>query len=306
MKKFLKLVLCGFLYACLFSSARSFKKLFKKLTNKKIANNVHSYENTNLFNCINRCEKEGSCKIFNYNPKMKICQLTDPEVDNDYKDAVSSYDWEVYIPVTQITKNDQKKRDTIEVIESKEKLQSAMKMDIYINVTNLSICFWIICLCMLSICLCLIILAKCSIRQTLRGMQFSVFVFILTATVVISLIQFSLEHVQNVWTWILKRMNIITFALFFSNSLAHLYIDDQSKFNDWSINAPTQRIHSTSLMIGFASNGLMFTGFLFDFNVFTKNFTQLQVQMVMKGKSKPTVTWEDVKQRFKNVSTVEF
>ena len=169
MKKFLKLVLCGFLYACLFSSARSFKKLFKKLTNKKIANNVHSYENTNLFNCINRCEKEGSCKIFNYNPKMKICQLTDQEVDNDYKDAVSSYDWEVYIPVTQITKNDQKKRDAIEVIESKEKLQSSMKMDIYINVTNLSICFWIICLCMLSICLCLIILAKCSIRQNVKG-----------------------------------------------------------------------------------------------------------------------------------------
>ena len=110
-----------------------------------------------------------------------------------------------------------------------------------------------------------------------------------------------------------KRMNVnfqtneyYHVCFVFSNSLAHLYIDGQSKFNDWSINAPTQRIHATSLMIGFASNGLMFTGFLFDFNVFTKNFTQLQVQMVMKGKSKPTVTWEDVKQRFKNVWTVEF
>ena len=41
--------------------------------------------------------------------KMKICQLTDQEVDNDYKDAVSSYDWAVYILVMQITKNDQKR-----------------------------------------------------------------------------------------------------------------------------------------------------------------------------------------------------
>lgn len=72
---------------------------------------------------------------------MKICELTDQEVDDDYTDAVASYGWEVYIPVTQKTKNDQKKEDAIEVIEFKKESQSAAKMDLYIIATNLNICF---------------------------------------------------------------------------------------------------------------------------------------------------------------------
>ena len=66
---------------------------------------------------------------------MKIGQLTDQEVDNDYKDAIAGNGWEVYIPVTEITINDQKKEERI------KKFQSAEKINLYIDATNLTVCF---------------------------------------------------------------------------------------------------------------------------------------------------------------------
>ena len=294
MKKYLQLALCSFLYTFQFSYAGSFKKHFKKLPNKKIANNAECYENTNLFTCISRCEKESSCKIFNYNSQMKICQLTDQEVDDDYKDSIASKGWEVYIPVTQMTKNDQRKEDRIEVIEFKKESESAEKMDLYINTTNLSICFWI--------------MPRYGRAFTLvNNKNHTVFgMFFDTDGGGTDYITLILSGTAENYFFLHFEMNEYYHICYvFSNSSANLYIDGQS---NWGFNASTQRIHAMSLMIGFSPNAPRFTGFLFDFNVFTKHLTQPQVQMVMKGKNNITrkVTWEDVKQRFKNVSNIDF
>ena len=283
--------MCGFLYTFQFSYAGSFKKLFKKVANKKIANDVESYENTNLFQCINRCDNEGSCKIFNYNPKMKICQLTDQEVDNDYKDAFISNGWEVYIPATEIRKNDKKKKDTIEVIEFKKELKSAEKMHLHINATNLSVCFWI--------------MPRYGRPFTMLNDKNQWVFTMFFDTDDIGPDYFVLEFFGKVTKYVNLDFQINEYyhiCSVFSNSTVNLYVDGQNNSTKWSFNVPIQRIHAGSLIIG------AFTGFLFDFNVFAKHFTQPQVQMVMKGKSKVTrtATWEDVKQIFKNVSSIKF
>ena len=63
-------------------------KFYKKLAEKKIKSDLEFY-----------CKKKHGCKVFNYNTKLQICQLTDRDTNHNHKDAVPSGGWEVYIPI---------------------------------------------------------------------------------------------------------------------------------------------------------------------------------------------------------------
>ena len=74
-------------------------KFYRKLANKKIASDSEYHQKPNLFQCDNYCKTKHGCKVFNYNMKLQICQLTDRDANQNYNDAVSSDGWEVYIPI---------------------------------------------------------------------------------------------------------------------------------------------------------------------------------------------------------------
>lgn len=74
-------------------------KFYKELTNKKFTSNAEYHAKTNLFQRDNYCKETHGCKVFNYNMKLQICQLTDRDANQNYNDAVSSDGWEVYIPI---------------------------------------------------------------------------------------------------------------------------------------------------------------------------------------------------------------
>ena len=93
MRKNFMLILCLYV-GCLRA------KFYKKLANKKITSDSEYHEKTNLFQCDNYCKKKHGCKVFNYNTKLQICQLTGRDTNQiNYDDAIPSGGWEVYIPI---------------------------------------------------------------------------------------------------------------------------------------------------------------------------------------------------------------
>ena len=96
MKKYLPLILVA-LFGWVV--VESFKQRFRILPNKKFASNSEYYENFNIFKCIHKCRKETDCKIFNYNSKQRICQITDERIDVDHQEATENHGWKVYIPI---------------------------------------------------------------------------------------------------------------------------------------------------------------------------------------------------------------
>ena len=76
-------------------------KFYKKPTNKKITSNSEYHEKTNLFQCDNYCKKKHGCKVFNYNTKLQICQLTGRDTNQNYDDAIPNGGWEIYIPIME-------------------------------------------------------------------------------------------------------------------------------------------------------------------------------------------------------------
>ena len=100
MKKFFGVylvLLCGYV------NAESFNQFFKKLENKKISSDFKYYERSNIFQCFNSCKKTSGCKIFNFNSKEHICQLTDQNVDGKYENAVKVDTWEVYMKIDEVS-----------------------------------------------------------------------------------------------------------------------------------------------------------------------------------------------------------
>ena len=96
MKKYVPLILVA-LFGCV--AVESFKQRFRILPNKKISSNLEYHKNFNIFKCINKCRKESDCKIFNYNSRRRICQLTDQKIDEDHQEVTENCDWKVYIPI---------------------------------------------------------------------------------------------------------------------------------------------------------------------------------------------------------------
>ena len=96
MKKYISLILVALLGWLV---VESFKQRFRILPNKKFTSNLEYYENFNIFKCISKCRKEADCKIFNYNSKQRICQLTNQRIDVDHQEATESHGWKVYIPI---------------------------------------------------------------------------------------------------------------------------------------------------------------------------------------------------------------
>ena len=74
-------------------------KFYKELTNKKFTSNAEYHAKTNLFQRDNYCKETHGCKVFNYNMKLQICQLTNRDTNHNYDDAVLSGGWEAYIQI---------------------------------------------------------------------------------------------------------------------------------------------------------------------------------------------------------------
>ena len=80
----------SFLIVCGIPLYLASRNTYKKLVNKKLMSNESFYEKVNFFICFNKCEKQSNCKIFNYNEKHEICQLSNKEVDESSNDVTQS------------------------------------------------------------------------------------------------------------------------------------------------------------------------------------------------------------------------
>ena len=95
------LVLLMFVFSG-YSHCSAFKNTFKKLWRKKILSSYKNLDDFNLFQCLNYCEKNKNGKIFNYNARHQLCQLSDKSVD-DYLDSLTNSDeWDVYVPTMKL------------------------------------------------------------------------------------------------------------------------------------------------------------------------------------------------------------
>lgn len=65
-------------------------KFYKKLAEKKIPSDSEYHKKTNLFQCDFYCKRKHGCKVFNYNTKLQICQLIDPDNNQNYDEAFPS------------------------------------------------------------------------------------------------------------------------------------------------------------------------------------------------------------------------
>ena len=88
----------------IYVNADSFKAFFRKLGNKKILSDSEYYKKFTIFQCVNTCKKTPGCKIFNYNPKKHLCQLTDQNIDGNCENAVKKDSWEVYMEIDEVSK----------------------------------------------------------------------------------------------------------------------------------------------------------------------------------------------------------
>ena len=88
---------------CVYVHAQTLKQLFKKVGNKKVSSDSVYYEKSNIFQCFNNCKKMHRCKIFNFNSKKQLCQLTDQNIDGSYENAVKADAWEVYIQIDDVS-----------------------------------------------------------------------------------------------------------------------------------------------------------------------------------------------------------
>ena len=88
---------------CVYVHAETLKQLFKKVGNKKVSSDSVYYEKSNIFQCFNNCKKVRGCKIFNFNSKKQLCQLTDQNIDGNYDDAVKADSWEIYIKIDDVS-----------------------------------------------------------------------------------------------------------------------------------------------------------------------------------------------------------
>ena len=87
----------------LYVHAEILKGFFKKVGNKNMPSDSVYYAKSNLFQCFNRCKKVHGCKIFNFNSKKQLCQLTDQNIDRNYENAVKADAWEVYIRTDDVS-----------------------------------------------------------------------------------------------------------------------------------------------------------------------------------------------------------
>ena len=88
---------------CVYVHAQTLKQLLKKVGNNKLSSDSVYYAKSNVFQCFNSCKKVRGCKIFNFNPKKELCQLTDQNIDRSYENAVKADAWEVYIKTDDVS-----------------------------------------------------------------------------------------------------------------------------------------------------------------------------------------------------------
>ena len=90
-----------FLYV--YVHAETLKQLLQKVGNKKIPSDSVHYKQCNVFQCFNNCKKVRGCKIFNFNSKKELCQLTVGNIDGYYENFVQADGWEVYVKIDDVS-----------------------------------------------------------------------------------------------------------------------------------------------------------------------------------------------------------
>ena len=190
-------------------------------------------------------------------------------------------------------------KETPEVIDFKSNLKSTIKMNFNFTMTDFIVCFWF----------------QYYSNQTrtdhtlVRLVTDTGFLYIYLATNTYLTVQMgnAEEHKLN--------------HSFETNTFYHVCYVHSSNFARWYHDGePTEfssnnyKLDAKHLLIGQYSDdcnvfvGAFERGVLFDLNIFKKALNPSEVKLVMKRQITvpPVISWEDVKQKFAKLSTIEF
>ena len=279
---------------CILKSAGHFtkKSIYKKLRSKKIKSDAKHLEK-NLFQCINHCQRESDCEKFNFNSKLQICQIINNRINDSHSDVTFSNGWDVYLQLM--------KKATPTLMEFKSNLRVTVKMNFTTAIVNFSVCFWFQYYNKND-------RKDYTIMSFITGNGCSVFTVCLATNTYLTVVMGNDEEHKIKFGF--KRNTFYHVCYVHSSGFATWYLDGKvfKKFG-----SQNYKVDAKHLLIGQNSSDCrVFSGafeeaFLFDLNIFQNSLSPLDVELVMKREfaDRPIVSWENIKERFANVSTIE-
>ena len=285
------------------------KNAYKKLLNKKLSSNKAHNNNFNLFQCFQNCENKEDCKIFNYNANLKICQLTDKEADETSNDINDSNGWDIYFPTGRksvvASFNDSTKRIMVEALKyGPAEVHKKLTFN-YTSTLNLTVCLWF----------------KPNVTYVNNKALFTAFstrpcfeimLFITQDRKLLVLVNAAgiiEEHYSE------KKSSASLFyhvCIVFNEGSVTIYIDGEKDTTTLFTNIPNNLIKLEYLRIAKSmarenkcalhhGDGFV-DGFIYDFNIFGKSLTQMEISSVVNGNYEivSMVLWEFVKAEYQN------
>ena len=306
----------SFLIVCGIPLYLASRNTYKKLVNKKLMSNERFYEKVNFFICFNKCEKQSNCKIFNYNEKHEICQLSNKDVDESSNDVTQSSRWDVYFPTMKKPAPNEMVEGLVEIMEFKSEIGDK-PIEVAINNTlHLSTCFWLRpnatyskSLAIFSVYSqgpCTFIMAYILFSKSQEILMFSVRVNIAGNKEQINIVPKD-PVIENTFYHI---------CLVYSNKQIDFYIDNK-KIDTTSISGMTKdEITIEEVRIGrqltnddrcilTADWGIVDTA-LYDFSLYTKKLSEPDITQIMNGSyaASPILSWNDIKSTYKDDNNV--
>ena len=289
---------------------------YKKLVNKKLMSNESYNEKVNFFICFKKCEKQSNCKIFNYNEKHQICQLSNKEVDESSNDVAQRSGWDVYFPTMKKPVPNAMVEGLVEIMEFKNEIGNK-PIEVAINNTlHLSTCFWLRpnatyskSLAIFSIYShdpCTFIMAYILFNRKLGILMFSVRVNIAGNKEQFNIVPED-PVIENTFHHI---------CLVYSNKQIDFYIDNK-KIDTASIPGMTKNeITIEEVRIGrqltnddrcilTSDWGIVDTA-LYDFSLYTEKFSEPDITQIMKKSYtvSPILSWNDIKRTYRDDNNV--
>ena len=292
------------------------RNTYKRLVNKKLMSNESLYEKVNFFKCFSKCEKESNCKIFNYNKKHEICQLSNKEADESSDDVTQSSGWDVYFPMMKKPVPNKMVEGLVEIMEFKSEIgNKPIEVAIY-NKLHLSTCFWL----------------RPNATYSKSLAIFSIYSKN-PCTFIMMYVLFSenqgtlMFHVRVNLAGIRHRYNIIpenpvignTFyhiCLVYSNKQFEFYIDNK-KIDSTSITGVIKNeITIKNVRVGrqladdnrclLTTNWGIVDTALYDFSLYTEKLSEPAIAQIMEGTYtvSPILSWKDVKSTYKDDNNV--
>ena len=280
----------------------------KKLLNKKLSSNKAHNNNFNLFQCFQNCERKEDCKIFNYNSNLKICQLVNKEADETSNNIIDSSGWDIYFPtgrksVVASIRMEECRKSVSRMVEALKYGPTEIHKKLTFNYTstlNLTICLWF----------------KPNMTYVNNKALFTAFstspcfeimLFITQDRKLLALVNANgiiQEHYSE------KKSSANVFyhvCIVFNKGSVAIYIDGEKDATALLTNIPQNLIKLEYLRIaksmprekkcGLHHGDGFVDGFIYDFNIFGKSLTQMEICFVMNGnyETVSTVSWEFIK-----------